>query len=101
MSVTARRCVGRLGAVLSLLVLVAGLMAASGAVASAQTAQAQTTERAAGGEANLILPDLSSVDFHGVNGRTLLMFGLIVCAAGLLFGLLTFTQLMAMPVPAS
>ena len=40
-----------------------------------------------GGEANLVLPDLSTVDFHGINGRTLLMSGLLVCALGLLFGL--------------
>src|SRR5688572_11213686 len=33
-----------------------------------------------GGEANLALPDLSSVSFAGgVNGHTLLLFGLVVC----------------------
>jgi K(+)-stimulated pyrophosphate-energized sodium pump len=90
-----------MSAALSLLILVAGLIAVSGPVASAQAGQPQTTERTAGGEANLILPDLSTVDFHGTNGRTLLMFGLIVCAAGLLFGLMTFTQLKALPVHAS
>ena len=54
-----------------------------------------------GGEANLVLPDLSTVDFRGVNGRTLLMGGLVVCALGLLFGLVTFTQLKNLPVHAS
>ena len=39
-----------------------------------------------GGEANLVLPDLSQVDFLGVNARTLLMAGLGVCGLGLLFG---------------
>ncbi|MBI3492505.1 MAG: sodium-translocating pyrophosphatase [Acidobacteria bacterium] len=51
-----------------------------------------------GGEASLILPDLSVVDFHGVNARTLLMSGLAICGLGLLFGLLTFTQLKSLPV---
>src|SRR5262249_16756410 len=53
------------------------------------------------GEASMVLPDLSKVDFHGVAGTTLLMGGLVVCGLGLLFGLLTFTQLRAMPVHAS
>ena len=53
----------------------------------------------AGGEANLVVPDLSTVEFlGGINGRTLLMSGLVVCALGLLFGLMTFTQLKNLPV---
>src|SRR5258705_11649665 len=55
----------------------------------------------AGGEANLVLPDLSAVDFHGVNGRTLLMSGLLICALGLGFGLMTVTQLKNLPVHES
>src|SRR5690349_5583960 len=54
-----------------------------------------------GGEASLVLPDLSTVDFSGINGRTLLMGGLVVCVLGLLFGLTTFTQLRNLPVHAS
>ena len=46
-----------------------------------------------GGEANLILPDLSRVEFLGLNGRTLLMLGLGICFLGLLFGLLIFINL--------
>ena len=35
-----------------------------------------------GGEANLVLPDLAQVQFlGGIDGRTLLMGGLLVCAA--------------------
>ena len=48
-----------------------------------------------------MLPDLSVVDFLGINGRTLLMGGLVVCALGLLFGLMTFTQLKNLPVHSS
>jgi K(+)-stimulated pyrophosphate-energized sodium pump len=56
----------------------------------------------AGGEANLVLPDLGQATFlGGVNGRTLLMGGLGVCALGLLFGLLSYTQLRNMPVHKS
>src|SRR4051812_33974962 len=68
---------------------------------AAQTAQTEAAPAHAGGEANLILPDLSTVEFHGINGRTLLMSGLLVCGLGLLFGLMSFAQLKALPVHAS
>ncbi len=53
------------------------------------------------GEASLILPDLSQVNFHGINARTLLMAGLVACVLGLLFGLVIFTQLKNLPVHKS
>ncbi|NHB84829.1 sodium-translocating pyrophosphatase [Tessaracoccus sp. HDW20] len=43
------------------------------------------------------LPDLGSVTFLGLPGNVLLGLGLIVCALGLGFGLLTYTQLKRMP----
>jgi K(+)-stimulated pyrophosphate-energized sodium pump len=53
----------------------------------------------AGGEANLQLPDLGTVSFlGGVSGRTLLMYGLVVCGLGFLFGLAMFMRLRNMPV---
>ncbi len=55
----------------------------------------------AGGEANLVLPDLSQVTFQGIDGRSLLMVGLLVSALGLLFGLVIYRQLKSMPVHAS
>ncbi len=55
----------------------------------------------AGGEANLILPDLGIVDFQGVNGRTLLQWGLVVCVFGLAFGMVIFYQLKNLPVHRS
>jgi K(+)-stimulated pyrophosphate-energized sodium pump len=61
----------------------------------------QETARPAGGEANLVLPDLGAVDFQGVNGRTLLMGGLGVCLLGLAFGLVIYTQLKNLPVHRS
>jgi K(+)-stimulated pyrophosphate-energized sodium pump len=68
--------------------------------AQAPSAQLQTEHRP-GGEANLVVPDLGSVSFRGIPGSTLLMLGLIVCAAGLLFGLIIYSQLKKMPVHKS
>src|SRR3989441_887534 len=85
-----------------LLILTAGALATP--VPAAAAAQPQSpSERAivrqgGGGEANLILPDLSTVAFRGVNARTLLMTGLFVCVLGLLFGLMVFTQTRNLPV---
>ncbi|HEY5068423.1 MAG TPA: sodium/proton-translocating pyrophosphatase, partial [Candidatus Acidoferrum sp.] len=58
-------------------------------------------EQAGGGEANLVLPDLSTVSFFGMNGHALLMIGLLFCAGGLLFGLAIYVQLKNMPVHRS
>jgi K(+)-stimulated pyrophosphate-energized sodium pump len=66
----------------------------------ASTAFAQPSE-AAGGEANLQLPDLSSVSFLGMDGHKLLTIGLIFCAFGLIFGLAICLQLKNMPVHKS
>jgi K(+)-stimulated pyrophosphate-energized sodium pump len=56
-----------------------------------------------GGEANLRLPDLSQATFFGgaVGGRSLLLWGLIVVALGLLFGLVIYKQLKNLPVHKS
>ena len=63
----------------------------------AQTA-APVEQHRPGGEANLVLPDMSSVTFlGGITGYTLLALGLVVCAAGLLFGLVIYTQLKNLP----
>src|SRR5690349_13146191 len=62
----------------------------------------QAAERA-GGEANLVLPDLNSARFFSdaIGGRSLLLGGLVVCVLGLLFGLMSYTRLRKMPVHAS
>jgi K(+)-stimulated pyrophosphate-energized sodium pump len=54
-----------------------------------------------GGEANLVLPDLSSVSFLGMSGKGLLAIGLLVSAAGLAFGLVISNQLKNLPVHRS
>ncbi len=68
---------------------------------AAWPAVAVAQERA-GGEASLVMPDLSRVTFlGGIDGHTLLLGGLVVCALGLAFGLLTVMQLKALPVHTS
>ena len=54
-------------------------------------------------EADSNVPQLANVSFFNgaVNGRTLLMGGLVVCALGVLFGLVVFTQLKNAPVHKS
>src|SRR5437016_6190551 len=55
-------------------------------------------QRSEGGEAALKLPDLSGVDFLGINGHRLLLVGLLFCFFGLLFGLAIYIQLKNLPV---
>ena len=62
------------------------------------TAAYAQTEHGGGGEANLILPDLRTVNFFGMNGHALLMIGLLFCAGGLLFGMAIYVQLKNLPV---
>jgi len=54
-----------------------------------------------GGEAALVLPDLAQGEFLGLSGRTLLLLGLGVAAAGLLFGFHIYRQLKRLPVHRS
>jgi K(+)-stimulated pyrophosphate-energized sodium pump len=54
-----------------------------------------------GGEAALRLPDLSQVNFLGLDGHRLLLIGLVFCGLGLLFGLLIYVQLKNLPVHRS
>src|SRR5574340_1398864 len=61
-------------------------------------ARAQEAGPAPGGEASLRVPDLSTVSFLGVPGHTLLLFGLVFCVLGMLFGLVNYSQLKRLPV---
>src|SRR5205823_954153 len=51
-----------------------------------------------GGEANLKLPDLSQVNFLGMDGHRLLLIGILFCIFGLGFGLVIYTRLKNLPV---
>jgi K(+)-stimulated pyrophosphate-energized sodium pump len=59
---------------------------------------ARPAEEAAGGESALKLPDLSQVTFLGIDGHKLLLFGIVICIFGLLFGMTIFTKLKNLPV---
>jgi K(+)-stimulated pyrophosphate-energized sodium pump len=103
---------GRVSACLIVIVgLLLALMTAQTAMAMAQeapppaspaAAQAAQPRHEGGGEANLILPDLSQVNFAGgFNGRTLLMSGLLISLLGLGFGFSMANTLKNLPVHRS
>ena len=56
---------------------------------------------AAASEAELVLPDVGQVSFLGINGHDLLLGGLVVCLAGIAFGLVMFWRLRNLPVHGS
>ncbi len=71
-------------------------------LAAQATAPAQAPAVQPGGEANLVLPDLSQVTFlGGIDGHTLLLAGIVMSGIGLLFGLTIYRQLKHMPVHVS
>ncbi len=55
-------------------------------------------QESGGGEANLQLPDLRQVQFLGMNGHSLLMYGPLFCILGMLFGLFMYVHLKGLPV---
>ncbi len=77
-----------------------GIAGAIASLLTAATTFAQSTEEAAG-EANLKLPDLSSVEFLGIDGHKLLLFGILFCIFGLIFGLVIYSRLKNLPVHRS
>ena len=75
------------------------LMTRAAAGVSAVAAVLAATRNARADEANLVLPDLASVQFlGGTDGRTLLMAGMGVSVLGLIFGLMIYMQLSKLPV---
>ncbi|MGH9776170.1 MAG: sodium-translocating pyrophosphatase, partial [Candidatus Acidiferrales bacterium] len=71
----------------------AGLLLAGGGAAFAGT-----VPESAGGEGNLKLPDLRQVNFLGMDGHRLLLYGILFCVFGLVFGLVIFRRLKNLPV---
>ncbi len=72
--------------------------AASPALAQTVPSTEGAVSHRGGGEATLKVPDLGQVYFVGVSGPTLLMAGLVICALGLVFGLVIYRQLKNLPV---
>lgn len=56
---------------------------------------------ASASEADLILPDLSSVAFQGITGFNLLLYGLVICVLGMMFGWMMYGRLKRLPVHPS
>ena len=65
---------------------------------AAFAADAGSSGHRPGGEVNIKLPDLNGGDFLGFTGSEILLSGLLVCALGMLFGLLNYKKLKDMPV---
>src|SRR5580704_12048158 len=75
-----------------------GTAIASAILLCVAVTQAQPAPESVGGEANLKLPELSSVTFLGIDGHRLLLFGILFCVFGLAFGLTIYTKLKNLPV---
>ena len=69
-------------------------------LAGTTSALAQATEQTSG-EADLKLPDFTHVKFLGIGGHQLLLFGIVFCIFGLLFGLAKYSHLKNLPVHRS
>ncbi|HEV2342111.1 MAG TPA: sodium-translocating pyrophosphatase [Candidatus Acidoferrales bacterium] len=71
--------------------------------ALAGVAQAQSSSEAAGGEASLKVPDLTKASFFNgaINGHALLVWGILFCIFGLVFGLAMYVRLKNLPVHRS
>ena len=80
---------GRFARVIATLVLLGG-----------GTAFAAPVEQA-GGEANLQLPDMTQVQFFGLNGHSLLMYGPLFCILGMVFGIFMYLHLKGLPAHKS
>ena len=79
-----RRPVVPLLALCLLAMLLAPLLAPTSLLAQTPApASAAPAPHAGGGEASLRMPDVGSIQLMGVNGRTLLLGGLVVCVLGL------------------
>jgi K(+)-stimulated pyrophosphate-energized sodium pump len=85
---------------LTLSLAVAFAPAALSALAAQEPAQGVPAHRP-GGEVNLLLPDLNQGNFLGLTGHKILLFGLVVCVLGLLFGLMSYSHVKKLPVHRS
>src|SRR6195256_569837 len=77
-----------------------GAIAAAISLLSAARSFAHGVQEAAG-EAALKLPDLTQVQFLGMDGHKLLLFGILFCVFGLIFGLVIYSRLKNLPVHKS
>jgi K(+)-stimulated pyrophosphate-energized sodium pump len=104
---TIRRSAGPLLTALLAVALLPAVAPAAPLAADGPRANAPAPEKPhhrGGGEASLVLPDLNDPNVRflgGLGGKDLLYSGLAVSVAGLVFGLVAYTQLKNMPVHRS
>src|SRR5262245_35891028 len=97
-----RRSLVPLMALCLLAMALAPLLAPTALLAqTAAPAPAAPAQHSGGGEASLRMPDVGAVQLMGINGRTLLLSGLVVCVLGLVFGLVIYKRIEKLPVHAS
>jgi K(+)-stimulated pyrophosphate-energized sodium pump len=91
------------GAIVALAIVLLTVLAAPAAVSAQQPEPAPAAQAPPqlGGEANLILPDLSLVTVGGYDSRMLLLIGMGVSLAGIIFGLVILFQVKNLPVHRS
>jgi Na+/H+-translocating membrane pyrophosphatase len=82
-------------------ILGTGALGPSSALAAGPGGADQPVFQKPGGEANLTIPDLNTVEFMGVGGHDLLLSGFIVSLLGMVFGFVIYMQLKKMPVHRS
>ncbi len=98
-----RRSVSRL-CLPAIVIALLALLAPSPSIAQPHAPEGQPRAHS-GGEASLVLPDLTGerveAEFLGMSGHTLLLGGLVICALGLVFGGVIYAQLKNLPVHRS
>ena len=87
------------GAMVALAMVLSTVLLAPAAAIAQQPAPAPVAQ--AGGEANLVLPDLGLVTVGGYDSRMLLMIGVGISIGGIIFGLVILFQLKNLPVHRS
>src|SRR5688500_2012872 len=95
-----RRIASSLSALVAFVILSLTRLASAADTEAAADTLAQPAKHH-GGEASLVLPDLSSVQMLGMPGSTLLLWGLLVTALGLIFGVVTLFQVKNLPAHRS
>jgi K(+)-stimulated pyrophosphate-energized sodium pump len=85
----------------ALWVLLAALLAFGVAAPVLAEEQGSSGVTHAGGEANLVLPDVGQVEMMGMDGRQLFYVGLAVCVLGLGFGMVIYNRIKNLPVHKS
>src|SRR5688572_19306394 len=102
MTLSMKKCGRAAAAAIVLLIALAAPVAALAQQPEPAVPEVQAeAEPRAGGEANLVLPDLSTVDVGGYDSRMLLLVGMGVSVVGILFGLVILFQIKNLPVHRS